>query len=272
MKMSNKNTEAGKITKRDLKKVYRRWLLGGQTGWNYERMQGLCYCFSMMPVLRKLYTKEEDLKKAVKQHLQFFNTEPDMAHLILGANVAIEESQGLEAVETVTAIKTGLMGPFAGIGDTIFGVIAGTVFGSIAAYMALNGNSLGIWIWMAWNIARWFIRWEFTKLGYAQGLKLVTAMEGKLKSITEAASILGLTVVGALIPTVVRPTVPAVFKSGEVTMEVQGILDQIMPALIPVALVAFVYWLLGRKKMNSTKAIWILLALSIILGAFGILG
>ena len=137
-----------KITKADLKKVYWRWHLGGEAGWNYERMQGLGYCFAMMPVLRKLYKNEEDLKKAMKLHLQFYNTEPTMSHLILGANVAIEEAQGLEAEEAVTAIKTGLMGPLAGIGDTIFGVIAGTVFGSIAAYMALNGSSAGIWIWV----------------------------------------------------------------------------------------------------------------------------
>ena len=269
MKMSDA-TE--KITQKDLKRVYRRWLLAGQTGWNYERMQGLCYCYSMMPVLRKLYKDEEDLKKATKLHLQFFNTEPNMTHLILGANVAIEEAQGLEAEEAVVAIKTGLMGPLAGIGDTIFGVIATTVFGSIAAYMALNGSSAGIWIWLVWSVARWFIRWEFTKLGYTQGAKLVTVMGNKLQSITEAASILGLTVIGALIPTVVTPTVPAVFQTGDVTMEVQTILDQIMPALVPALLVYFVYWLLGRKKMTSTKAIWILLGLSIILGAFGILG
>ncbi len=54
-------------------------------------------------------------------------------------------------------------------------------------------------------------------------------------------------------------------------MEVQGILDQIMPSLVPAIMVFFVYWLLGRKKMTSTKAIWILLALSIILGALGVL-
>ncbi len=55
-----------KITEKELRRVYRRWLLGGQIGWNYERMQGLCYCYSMMPVLRKLYKDEEDLKKGNK--------------------------------------------------------------------------------------------------------------------------------------------------------------------------------------------------------------
>lgn len=271
--MSDNTTNAeNKITEKDLRSVYKRWLLGGQLGWNYERMQGLCYCYAIMPVLRKLYKDEEDLKRATKLHLQFFNTEPDVAHLILGADVAIEEAQGLEAEEAVVAIKTGLMGPLAGIGDTIFGVIASTVFGSIAAYMALNGSSAGIWIWMIWSVFRWFLRWEFTKFGYRQGTRLVTVMADRLQNVTEAASILGLTVIGALIPTVVTPKVPLVFKAGDVTMEIQQILDQIMPALIPVIIVAFVYWILGRKKMTSTKAIWILLAMSIILGALGVVG
>lgn len=45
-----------------------------------------------------------------------------------------------------------------------------------------------------------------------------------------------------------------------------------MPSLIPVLLVAFVYWLLGRKKMTSTKVILFVLVLGIILSYFHILG
>lgn len=271
-KMSNEKNADKKITKKDLMKVNLRFLFGGQLGWNYERMQGLPYCYSIIPILKKLYTNKEDLIKALKLHLQFFNTTPDMAHLILGANAGIEEEKGLESEEAITAIKTGLMGPFAGVGDTIFGVIAGTVFGSIAAYMALSGSSLGIWIWTIWLVFRWFLRWWFVKLGYKQGTKLVTTLSSKLKNITEAADILGLTVVGALIPTVISVKVPYVFTSGKITMKLQDILNQIMPALIPVALVAGVYWLLGRKKMNSTKAIFILIILAIVLAALNILG
>lgn len=268
MKMSDTQN---KITRKDLKKVFLRWFLGGQTGWNYERMQGLCYCYSMMPVLKKLY-KGDDLKRAVKRHLQFFNTEPDMAHLILGANVAIEEKEGIDGEEVATAVKTGLMGPFAGVGDTIFGVIIPTVLLSIAANMALEGSSVGIWIWMVWAAIRCWLRWKLTEIGYTQGTRLVTTMADKIQSVTEAASILGLLVIGALIPNVVTPKIPFVFQSGEVTMEIQQVLDQIMPSLIPVLLVIFVYWLLGKEKMTSTKAIWILLAISIILGGLGILG
>lgn len=265
------NTEK-KITQKDLWKVNLRWLFGGQLGWNYERMQGLPYCYSMMPILKKLYPNKDDLRKALKMHLQFYNTEPDMSHLILGANIAIEEEKGIEAEEAITGIKTGLMGAFAGVGDTIFGVISGTVFGSIAAYMALNGSSLGIWIWTVWLVFRWFLRWWFIKLGYNQGVKLVTTLSGKLKNITEGANILGLTVIGALVPTVIRANVPFVYTSGKVTMKLQDILNQIMPALIPVVLVGFVYWMLGKKKMNSTKAIFLLMFLAIILFNLKVLG
>lgn len=271
MAMSDAIRDSKKIDQKDLRRVYNRWLFASQTGWNYERMQGLSFCYAIMPVLRKIYDTEEELKKATKRHLQFFNSQRDMGNLILGATVAIEESQEEGAEEAATAIKTGLMGPLAGIGDSIFNAIGPTVFASIAAYMALNGSSVGIWLWFLWNVVRWFIRWQFTKLGYNQGVRLVTVMEGTLQRITEAASILGLTVIGALIPTVVTPTVPLVFETGEVAMEVQDVLDQIMPALIPALIVFFVYWLLGRERMNSTRVIWILLVISIVLGAFGIL-
>lgn len=261
-----------KLTKKELRQINWRWLIAGQLGWNYERMQGLPYCYVMMPALKKWYTKKEDLIKALKLHLQFYNTEPDMSHLIIGADLAIEEEKGLDAVDAVTGIKTGLMGPFAGIGDTIFGVISGTIFGSIAAYMAMSGSTLGIWIWTIWLLFRWILRWWFINLGYKQGTKLVTTLGGKIKSITEGATILGLTVIGALIPTVVRANVPYVFKSGDVTMKLQDILNQIMPSLIPVCLVAFIYWLLARKNMNSTKAILLLMVLGIVLYNLKILG
>lgn len=261
-----------KLTKKELMKINLRWMFGGQLGWNYERMQGLPYCYVLMPALKKWYKKKEDLQKALKTHLQFFNTEPDMAHLIIGANLAIEEEQGTDSEEAVTAIKTGLMGPFAGVGDTIFGVIFPTILGSIAAYMALNGSTAGIWIWTIWNLVRWVIRWWFLNLGYNQGTKMVTKLGGTIRKITDGATILGLTVVGALIPTVIHANVPYVFTSGKVTLKLQEILNQIMPALIPALLVGLVFWILGKKKMTSSKTIWLLMVLAIVLYNLKILG
>ncbi len=255
-----------KITKKDLRSVFIRWLLGGQLGWNYERMQGLPYCFSMIPVLKKLYKKPEDMKKALKVHNQFFNTNPYLAPLILGVDIAVEEKEGIKSEEAITGITTGLMGPFAGVGDTIFGVIAGTVFGSIAAYMGQDGVSAGVFIWMIYNVLRIFLTYWFIGVGYRQGVKVVSNIGGTLRNLTAAANILGLTVVGALITSVVSASVPVVFQMGKVKMSLQtDILDKIMPGLVPVGLVALVYWLLGLKKMTSVKVIWIVMLMAIVL-------
>lgn len=261
-----------KLTTKDLNKVYFRWLLHGESGWNYEKMQALSYTYSMMPALEKIYDDEGELNMAVKNHLQFFNCNQHSAQLILGVNLAIEEEKGIEAKDAITAIKTGLMGPMAGIGDTLFGVIMGTVFGSIAAYMALNGSPVGVYIWLLANIMKMFIVRGLLSIGYREGTKVVESLGTKLRSITKSASILGLTVIGALIPTVVNVNVPFVFQQGDVQMKMQDILDQIMPALVPALLVGFIYWLLGRKGMNSTKVILILIVLSILTYAAGIFG
>lgn len=261
-----------KLSKSDLRRVNMRWILGSQICWNYERMMSTGYVFAMLPIMKKLYKNKSELREVLKNHLQFFNTEPSMGHIILGANVAIEEEKGYQAKETVASIKTGLMGPFAGIGDTIFGVISSTIFGSIAAYMALNGSIIGLIIWICWHFLRLVIRWNLFYLGYKQGVSLVTTLSHKLKYVTEAATVLGLTVVGALIPSVIKADTPFVFHSGDVSLSVQEILDQIMPALFPVLLVGFVYWLLGLKKMNSSRVIFIVMFLSIVLYNTNVLG
>lgn len=266
MKMSNK------LTKSDLKKVRWRWYFLGEASWNYEKMQGLGYCFSMIPVLKKLYLDQEDMKKALNTHMQFFNSHQEFAEIILGIDCAMEEQDGVESLPAVSSIKTGLMGPLAGIGDTLFGVIANTIIFSVGSYMALEGNPLGVFIYFAWAICRTILRGQFMMLGYRQGTKIITTMGEKMNRLTSAASVLGITVVGALIPSVVSANVPFVFQSGEVTMELQSVLDQILPSMIPVLLVGGLYWLLGKKGMSSFKAIILVMVLGIALSALGILG
>lgn len=131
--------------------------------------------------------------------------------------------------------------------------------------MALEGNPIGIFLWIAFNFLRLFCMKKFMKIGYEQGSKLVGSIGGMLKNITEAANILGITVVGALIPSVINLKFNFEWQNGEVLFKLQDIADKIMPGLAPVAAVAFTYWLLGRKGMNSTRVIFILMALGIVL-------
>jgi len=259
-----------KLDKKDLNKMFIRNIFGFQWGWNYEKMQGLGYAFCMMPILRKLYGDDkEKMKKALNTHLGFFNTSQPMSSLIFGANAALEEDFGVDEPEAVTGLKTGLMGPFAGVGDTIFIAIYRAIVFSIAAYMALEGQGAGLLIPILAGLGVIALRYKFIGIGYASGKKIATEFADKMKIFTEGAAILGLTVVGGLIPAVITFRLNLGFAlddAGEVMFSIQEMLDRIMPSLIPVGIVFLSYWLLGKKNINSTRLIFILIALGMLLG------
>lgn len=262
-----------KLTKKDLWKTNIRFLYSSQIGWNYERMMSSGYLYSMLPILKKLYPEKDDLRDMMKMQNQFYNTAASMGHIILGLDIAIEEQEGRESYDIIPGIKTGLMGPLAGVGDSLWGVIWSTIWGSIAATFALKGSPIGILLWFFFNCTVYLpFRFGSLFLAYKEGVKLVTTMKDKLQALTNSATLLGIMVVGALIPTVVKANVPFIYKSGKVELNFQDMLNDIMPALLPVVLVGFAYWLLGLKKMNSSRVIWIILALSIVLYNLKILG
>ncbi len=180
--------------------------------------------------------------------------------------MALEEEIGIESEEAVSALKTGLMGPLAGVGDTLFVAIYRAIVFSIAAYVAMQGNPVGLIVPLLACAAVLWVRYKFTWMGYQSGRKLATGFADSIAPITEAASILGLTVVGALIPSVVNYSTNLAFTMGDVTFAVQDMLDKIMPKMLPLGIVMLSYWLLGKKKVNSTKLIFILLGLGMILG------
>lgn len=261
---------------RKMDKLYRnvvtRWIFNGATSLNYEKMEGLGYAYSMLPFLKKNYENDSDaLQKSVLTHLQFFNTTPYTAPYIIGMNVGIEEKEKEKSLEVVSALKTGLMGPLAGIGDSVFVVIPWTIFGAIAANMALDGSAVGCFIWLAVSILLRLTAYPLYKAGLESGVSLLSSIETKLKSITNAVSILGLMVVGALVANVVKVNLAFTFQQGELAMTGNEILDQIMPGLLPAAIVGVVYYLLS-KKVKPQYVILIVLIASIVLNGLNILG
>lgn len=270
--MNDVNTSNdNKVNKKVRRSALWRWFFASSLSSNYERMQALSYCFAVLPFLKVAYrNKPDELKKSVLNHLQFFNTNPWVAPYILGINVAIEEKADENAEEAVTSIKTGLMGPAAGLGDSLFTVIPWTIFGAIAANMAIDGSPIGIFLWIAVSIALKMISVPLFDMGYTSGTKLIATIEKSLKLVTESTSILGLMVVGALIPSVVKANVALKFTQGNFTMKGQTILDQIMPGIVPAILVAVVYWLL-KKDVKPIYLILGVMILAILLASVGIL-
>ena len=254
------------LTKKDINKVFYRWAMGSQISWNYETMQSGGVVLSLGPALEKIYADDPELlKEKLHSHFRFFNTQPYMGAIIMGAALAVEETKAEDSIATVTAIKTGLMGPLAGVGDSLFFVIPFTILGALSAYMALDGSALGILINIVYGILLIIPRKLIFDMGYKQGSKFVNTLAGQLKALTNAANILGVTVIGALIASTVKLSSGIVVPAGEDTVPlVQIVLDMIMPNLLPAALVAFIYWLSGRKGMTSIKIVLIVIALSIV--------
>jgi mannose PTS system EIID component len=262
-----------KLTKKERHSAILRYMAMGVNNFNYETQQGPSVVWAFSKVLRKIYPDDDEYVAALDNHFKYFNTTTAMAGMILGATLAMEERDGIKSKDAVQALKTSLMGPFAGVGDTIIWILLPTIMGSIAGYMALQGNPLGAIIWILVDILLFWVRIKLFDIGYDSGVKLVTTMANQLSAFTEAASVMGITVVGTLIATVVKVYTPLQFQFGKVKLAMQtGILDKIMPALLPALVAWMVYKLLGSKKWTPNRVIVLILAIALVGSFFGILG
>lgn len=175
-----------------------------QGSWNFERMQNGGWAYSMIPAIKKLYSTEEERKKALKRHLEFFNTHPYVASPIIGVTLALEEERANgKPIDdaAIQGVKIGMMGPLAGIGDPVFWFTVRPMLGALGASLALSGNILGpILFFVVWNVIRWGFMVYTQESGYRAGSKIADDLSGGvLQKITKGASILGMFVLGALV-------------------------------------------------------------------------
>ena len=265
--MTNSNY---KLTKENFKQINKRSLFTFQLGWNYERMQASGYLYMILPQLRKMYGDgTPELKEMMKLHTQFFNTSPFFHTIITGFDLALEEKDGVKSKDAVNGIKTGLIGPFAPLGDSIFGSLVPAIMGSIAATLAVAGNPAGIFLWIAVAVAYDIFRWKQLEFAYKEGVNLINNMQSTLTALIDAASVLGVFMVGALIASMIGVEVSWAPHIGDKAIEIQDMLNLIFPRLVPAIITGVIYWLLGRKGMNSTKAILLIILAAIAFSAFG---
>jgi len=268
MKTSNENNEL-KITKKDLSKVFWR-SFQMEFSWNYERQMNLADCYAMIPILKKLYKSKEAMATALKRHLEFFNTTPHIVTLILGINAAMEEENANDPnfdVSTIDNIKTSLMGPLAGIGDSFFWGTLRLIATGVGTSLALQGNILGpILFILIFNIPHLLFRYFATSWGYKLGTGFLKKIQenGMMGSLTLGASIIGLMVVGGMTASMIDINIPLKIGTGENAVTVQSIFDDIVPRILSLGAFGAVFYLLKKE----VKALTILLGLAV----FGILG
>ncbi len=258
-----------RITRSDLIKSWLAWCFFAHANYNYERLQATGYAHSMVPVIRRLYGDDEEAtREALKRHLVFYNTSPDIGGVINGVTIAMEEQRANGQPVSDTAInstKTGLMGPLAGIGDTIsqgivtplllaLGIsIAGIQAGSDAGggdFGNVVGNPLGPILYFVLITAYSLLLGYFAyTIGYKQGRVAVKSLfeSGLMDKVIVGASVLGNLVLGALTANFVKVYVGIKIPAGDDTVFLQqDVFDKILPGMLPLGLVILTWWLLQR--------------------------
>lgn len=278
MKTSNetRTENTSVITRKDLRKIF--WKsLPFEISWNYVRQDHMGFAYSMTPVIEKLYQTKEERAEALQRHMEFFNITVYFSTLVLGIVTAMEERKAKDPAfdtSSISNVKASLMGPLSGIGDSIFLGTLRIIAAGIGASLCMNGNPFGAVLFLLlYNIPAFLVRYLGMMKGYELGTTLLEKLQksGLMNKVTNMTGIVGLMTIGSMIATMVTVRMPITFGSGDGVTELQGILDSIMPCLLPVCVTALIYWLFGK----NVKTTWLLLgiiAVSIVCAGFGILG
>ena len=266
-----------KLTKRDLNKVIVR-SLGMEWDWNYERQMNMAFCYSMLPVIEKLYDKEEDRIDAMQRHLEFFNTTPQLSTLILGITAAMEESKANDPdfdSESISNVKVSLMGPLACIGDSFIWGTLRIIATGVGVSLASQGNILGPLLFLLiFNIPAQGLRYYLMHMGYKLGSGFLQKIQenGLMETLTYGASVLGLMVIGSMTAGNVAINVPLVIGEGDAATTFGDICNTIMPGLLPLAFTLLVYFLVSKKNVKTTTLLLLFVVIGLAGSFFGILG
>lgn len=246
----------------------------------YERMQNVGFCYQMVPALKKLYPEKKEASEALKRHMTIFNTTPAIVTFITGAAIAMEEKfkkakdAGEEVdEESVNAVKTALMGPLAGIGDSFFWGTFRVIAAGVGASLAAKGSFLGVILFLLlYNIPHLLVRFFGLRIGYKSGVSFLSGISegGMIAALSEVAKVLGLIVVGSMAASMVGLSTPWVGTINGAEIVLQDIFDSIIPGLLPLGVTIGTYGLL-KKGFKTTTILWGMILVGIVGCAIGIL-
>lgn len=235
------------------------------------------FCYSMMPCINHFYKDPEQKKQALERSMSYFNTTIPCSTFIMGLVASMEkENSGKTDFDTnsINAVKSSLMGPLAGIGDSIFWGVLRVIAAGIAVSMGQAGNVLAPLVFLVlFNLPSLLVKYYGTFLGYKLGSQYIQRVyaSGLMNILTKAASIVGLIMVGGMTAQMVSfHTTVQMSMNGEAVLNLQEMLDQIFVGIVPLCVTLACYYLLKKKNVSINVLIIGIIVLSIVLSLLGI--
>lgn len=264
-----------KLNRRDLWKLY-FYSQGFVTGFNYTKQEGPGFAFSMIPVLEKVYKNDDEKREAYNRHTELFLTEARLSHFVIGLTAAMEERYASEkdiSPDSIGAIKSALMGPLAGIGDSLYHgtlrpIMAGLGISLIEASGYTNPFGAILFVLVMAFVGQ-ALRWLGIFKGYELGVDFVAKVQssGLLDKLTYYAGIAAFTVIGGFANRFVNIKLAWEYKAGETVVSLQNTMDNIMPGLLPVLYTLLMFYLLDKKKVGAVT----LILITMVVGILGVL-
>lgn len=266
------------LTKRDVSVAAWRWAFFCLASQNYERMQGTPFCHCLSGALEKLYEGDkEGLSRALTRNMTFFNTEPQLGAIIPGIVLALEEQKANDLTfdeEVISSTKNALMGPFAGIGDSVLVGTINPILLSIGIGLSTGGSPIGPIVFLAlWCAIVIPLKYFLFVKGYDLGTDAVKLLENvELKDkVTTALTVVGLIVIGGVAATTISAPLAFSYTSGEMIISLQEIFDAIMPNLMPLVIALVSYYLVSRRGWSANKLIVAILVFAALMVVTGIM-
>lgn len=281
-----------KLSKKALNKSFWRWFYGNLTCFSHEHMQTFGYMWSMLPLIQELYETKDEQAEKLQTYYPFFNTEPQIGSIVVGITAGLEEARanGAEEIddEMINGIRAGLMGPLAGIGDSL---IVGTyipVLLGIALGLAEGGSIIGpLFYIVVWNITSiWFQKFIYNK-GYELGGSAVEVIVGEqATALRESVIIMGQVIVGAMAASWVSINTSLVLTTagatatklvvdakGEVVEKAYNTTKDVLlndslngafPKILTMLFVLGCWWLMAKKNISPIKVMLLMIVVAFV--------
>ncbi len=266
------NEDQRLITKSDLVKTSLNvGALGLSFSWTYYKQMGIGFGLMISGLLKKIYRdRPDDFAAALRRHIAFFNITMPVGPFVGGIAVAMEEqiARGELEPQAVQDVKTALMGPLSGIGDSIFLSTIRVIAAGIGISLCQQGNWFGpLAFLLIYNIPAWALRvWGMQK-GYELGVGFLEQAQksGVMTKVIGALGIVGVMVLGAMCDSTVAVNIPIAIGVGEETSTFQQILDGIMPG----ALGMLAFWIY-YKALDKKASPMLLIIITMVIGVVGV--